>query len=149
MVSTTSTPSKFKVVITNVDTNTGMTISGVTLKVLSRLAGNNNSFSGSVCLADAGAAIINCGNTGSTAGASISSSSVTASFMLPGGLAGSNMASNTNGTVEFDVFLDGNILFIPGDYTQVNVTSIDYTAGGVNSIEGYVGVAGATATKAF
>jgi hypothetical protein len=149
MVSTTSTPSKFKVVITNVDTNTGMTISGVTLKVLSRLAGNNNSFSGSVCLADAGAAIINCGNTGSTAGASISSSSVTASFMLPGGLAGSNMASNTNGTVEFDVFLDGNILFIPGDYTQVNVTSIDYTAGGVNSIEGYVGVTGATATKAF
>jgi hypothetical protein len=50
-------------------------------------------------------------------------------------------------TVTFEVYLDNAPLWTTGDNVSVSVRSLDYTVGGADSNESYVGVTGASATS--
>ncbi len=49
-------------------------------------------------------------------------------------------------TATFEVYLDNAPLWTTGDTVSVSVRSLDYTVGGADSNESYIGVTGASAT---
>ena len=128
-------PAIAKLKISNIDSNTGITLSGVTLFVKASAPGTNGSvadrqFTGNLCLKTEGESNV-CGLTETTAGVALSSvSSTTQFFALPGNMTPSSMdlAKNT-GSITFDVVLD-NMAWNTGDNVTVTAMSVDYTVGG-------------------
>lgn len=143
-VATTTTLDKYLVTVTNVDTNTGITLTGVTLKFQSRFAGSTStSFSGTICLRDQGSSS-DCGAAGTTVGQAVTGNGGTFTFAISSTTltsAGNSLAKN-GGNTTFEVYVQNAPLFIAGDYTQTAVEKVFYNG----SSESYVGVTGASAT---
>ncbi len=139
-----------KIKVTNTDSNTGLTLSGVTVEFNYRYsgAGTAPSFSGTLCLRDEGSNNA-CGMAGTTTGYAATQAGLTRTF-VPVELAMLTSAStliDKNGQfVTFEVYLDNAPVWITGDNVSVAVRSVDYVVGGANSTESYVGVTGASAT---
>ena len=56
------------------------------------------------------------------------------------------MVDKNGQTVSFEVYFDNAPVWITGDNVTLSVRSLDYTVGGSDSNESYVGVSGASAT---
>ncbi|MDD2694128.1 MAG: S-layer homology domain-containing protein [Candidatus Gracilibacteria bacterium] len=147
-VSKTSELNKYLVTVTNVDSNTGLTLTGITVKFQSRFAGSTSTtFNGTLCLRDQGSSedcVAGTQGNGTTAGTGITQAGLTATFSLLTGSgltsAGQQLSKN-GGNTTFEVYLTNAPLFIAGDYTQVSVDKVYY----VGASESYVGVSSATA----
>lgn len=134
---------------TNVDSNTGVVLSGVTLQFQSRSTAQGNfSFNGNICLRDLGSTS-SCGGTNPTAGSGVTQAGGTYMFTFNGlTLSGETLAKN-GGYREFEVYVDNAPLWVAGDNANVTVKSLNYVVGSSSPTESYVGVtdASATATK--
>jgi S-layer homology domain len=146
-VAKTATLDKYLVTVTNIDTNTGITLTGVTVKFQSRFAGSTTtSFSGTLCLRDQGSSedCTTAPGAGTSSGYTATQAGLTQVFTL-GGLtsAGQELAKN-GGNTTFEVYLSNAPLFVAGDFTQISVDKLYF--GGTS--ESYVGVTNATAQAA-
>lgn len=129
-VEKTSDLNRYLVTINNVDANTGLTVTGVTLRFQYRYAGQGSStaLSGTlVCLRDQGSSS-SCGGVGTTAGTSVLTFTNPTTIALTG-LTASTFLDKSTGSMTFEVYLDPEPLFVSGDYTQVSVTQVGYTVG--------------------
>ena len=139
-----------KITVRNTDSNTGLTLSGVTVEFNYRYsgAGTAPSFSGTLCLRDEGSNNA-CGMAGTTTGYAATQAGLTRQFVA-GEIAMLTSAPtliDKNGqSVTFEVYLDNAPVWIVGDNVSIAVRSVDYVVGGANSTESYVGVNGASAT---
>ena len=147
-VSKTSELNKYLVTVTNVDSNTGLTLTGITVKFQSRFAGSTSTtFNGTLCLRDQGSSedcVAGTQGNGTTAGTGITQAGLTATFSLKttdGLTSAGQQLSKNGGNTTFEVYLTNAPLFIAGDYTQVSVDRVYY----VGASESYVGVSSATA----
>jgi hypothetical protein len=134
----------FKVKVTNTDSNTGITLSGVKLNVRTTNGGNNGSFAGSGCLRTVGSTDA-CG----TSGSSTAAQSVPALDLvyLTSPLSNISLVADKNGgTVEFEVYVNSQYTLATGAKLTAEVSSVTYVAGGAASTESYLGVSSATAT---
>ena len=146
-VAKTATLDKYLVTVTNVDTNTGITLTGVTIKFQSRFGGSNSTaFTGVLGLRDQGSSedITFVTGNGTSAGTGVTQAGVTATFTFVGlTSAGQELAKN-GGNTTFEVYLTNAPLFVAGDFTQVSVDKVFF--GGTS--ESYVGVTNASAQAA-
>ncbi len=138
-----------KITVKNTDSNTGLTLTGVTVQFSYRYsgAGTAPTFSGNLCLRDEGSNNA-CGAAGTTTGVATTQAGVTTTFtrtQLMSLTTAPTMIDKNGQTATFEVYLDGAPVWITGDNVSVSVRSIDYTVGGADSNESYVGVAGASA----
>ena len=143
-VTKTATLDRYLVTVTNADTNTGITLTGVTVKFQSRFAGSTStSFTGKLCLRDQGSSE-DCtvdGGNGTSSGVTITEAGLTHTFDLAGLTSAGLQLAKNGGNTTFEVYLTNAPLFIAGDYTQVSLDKVYY--GGTS--ESYVGVTSATA----
>ncbi len=135
----------FHVKVTNTDSNTGITLTGVLLNIRTTNGGNNGSFSGSGCLRTAGSTD-SCGTAGSTTpGQSVPALDLV--YTLTGNLTNISLLADKNGgTVEFDVYINSPFALATGARLITEVSSITYTAGAASSTESYLGLTNATAS---
>jgi hypothetical protein len=134
--------------ITNPDSNTGITLSGVTFTFNARSTAQGNfTFSGNICLRDVGSNAA-CGSAGTTTAQAVTQAGGTFTVNISASsLANATTTLTKNGgNVEFEVYLDNAPLWVAGDNANVTVTSLQYVVGGTASTQSYVGVAGASAT---
>jgi S-layer homology domain len=134
---------------TNVDSNTGVVLTGVTLSFQARSTAQGNfAFDGKLCLRDLGSNSA-CGGVNTTAGQSATQTGGTFTYTFSGlTLNGETLAKN-GGYREFEVYLDNAPLWVAGDNANVTIKSLDYMVTSSVITESYVGVtdASATATK--
>jgi hypothetical protein len=136
--------------VSNVDSNTGITLSGVSLTVGASTTLNSAvSFSGMICLRELGSNKA-CGGAGTTAGVAITAAGGTYTFatadlaLIPN--ATSIMSKNT-GYVDFEVYISGLTTdWRVGDFVSMKVNTINYTVGAASSTQDYSGVSGSSAT---
>lgn len=142
-----------KVKVTNTDSNTGITLSGITLFMKASAPGSNGSIvdrqvTGTICLKAEGETNI-CGLMNTTAGSSLSAvSSASVSFVLPGNITASlmDLAKNT-GNYTFDVVVDG-MAWNTGDKVTITAMDLTYQVGGVAvPVQSTKDQAGAVATS--
>jgi hypothetical protein len=134
----------FKVRVTNPDTNTGVTLSGVTFDFKTALPGNT-AYSAQACLRDLG----NTNTCGSAAtGVSTATGSVPSlnTTLAATGLTTNLTADKNGGFIEFEVYVTSANLLPVGGQLQVAITKLAYTVAGVADSETYVGTPGASAT---
>lgn len=131
----------FKVRVTNPDTNTGVTLSGVTFDFKTALPGNTT-YSAQACLRDLGNTNT-CGNAGTSGSGAVPALNSTLAVT---GLTTNMTADKNGGFIEFEVYVTSANLLPVGGQLQVAVTKLAYTVGGVADSETYVGTAGASAT---
>lgn len=134
----------FKVKVTNTDSNTGITLSGVVLNIRTTNGGNNGSFAGSGCLRTVGSSDP-CSTTGS-AGAAQSVPGLDLYYVLSPLSNISLLADKNNGTVEFEVYVNSQYTLATGAKLTLEVSKVYYTAGAATASESYLGVSSATAT---
>jgi S-layer homology domain len=142
-VTKTSDLNKYLVTVTNVDTNTGITLTGVTVKFQSRFAGSTSvTYTGKLCLRDQGSSTdcTGTGGLGTSSGYTIDQAGLTQIFSLNGLTSAGNELSKNGGNTTFEVYLQGAPIFAAGDLTQVSVDKVFYAG----TSENYVGVAGAS-----
>ncbi len=145
VVTVTSVNDKvFKVKITNTDSNTGITLSGVVLNARTTNGGNNGSFAGSGCLRTVGSSDP-CSTTGS-AGPAQSVPGLDLYYVLSPLTNISLLADKNNGTVEFEVYVNSQYTLATGAKLTLEVSKVYYTAGAATASESYLGVSSATAT---
>jgi hypothetical protein len=156
-VTVTATPSLLqdkylaKITVKNTDSNTGLTLTGITVQFSYRYqgAGSAPTFTGSLCLRDEGSSNA-CSSSGTTVAVTATQAGVT-SFISRTQLMNLTTAPSLidkNGqTATFEVYLDGAPLWTTGDNVSVSVRSLDYTVGSSDSNESYVGVTGASASS--
>lgn len=140
----TATLDKYLVTVTNADTNTGITLTGVTIKFQSRFAGSTSTtFTGKLCLRDQGSSedCTVAGGNGTSSGVTVDQNGTGATFSLAGLTSAGLQLSKNGGNTTFEVYLTNAPLFIAGDYTQVSLDKVYY--GGTS--ESYVGITSATA----
>jgi len=145
-VTKTSELNKYLVTVTNVDTNTGITLTGVTVKFQSRFAGSTSvTYTGNLCLRDQGSSTdcTTTGGNGTSSGYAITQAGLTQIFSLVGLTSAGNELSKNGGNTTFEVYLQGAPIFAAGDLTQVSVDKVFYAG----TSENYVGVAGASETS--
>jgi hypothetical protein len=143
-VTKTATLDRYLVTVTNVDSNTGITLTGVTVKFQSRFAGSTSTtFNGTLCLRDQGSSedCTVAGGNGTSSGVTTTQTGVTNTFSLAGLTSAGLQLAKNGGNTTFEVYLTNAPLFIAGDYTQISVDKVYY--GGTS--ESYVGVTSATA----
>jgi hypothetical protein len=129
--------------VTNTDSNTGITLSGVTVQFAARSTANGSfTFAGNLCLRDMGSSNA-CGAVGTTAPQVVTQAGGTFNFPVTG--LSTNTLDKNGGYVEYEVYLDGAPLWVAGDNANVTITSLKYLPGGANG-QSYVGVSGASAT---
>ena len=135
--------------ITNVDSNTGITVSGLKLQFATRSTAQGNfSFAGNICLRDLGSSA-SCGGVGTTTAQSVTQTGGTFTVNI----AGSTLANATNsitkngGYADYEVYLDNAPVWVAGDNANVIITEVTYAPAAAP--QSYIGVAGAsvTATK--
>lgn len=135
--------------VTNVDSNTGITVSGLKLQFATRSTAQGNfAFSGNICLRDLGSSAA-CGGSGTTALQAVTQAGGTFTVNI----AGSSLANATNsltkngGYADYEVYLDNAPVWVAGDNANVIITEVTYTP--ATAPQSYIGVAGAsvTATK--
>jgi hypothetical protein len=131
----------FKVRVTNPDTNTGVTLSGVTFDFKTALPGNT-SYLAQACLRDLGNTNT-CGNAGTSGSGSVPSLATTLAVT---GLTTNMTADKNGGFIEFEVYVTSANLLPVGGQLQVAITKLAYTVAGVADSETYVGTPGASAT---
>ena len=122
-----------KIVVTNNDSNTGMTLSAVNLGVGYRYTttGNALTFSGNICLSDS-IALDNgavCGGSGTSAPVAFTQAGLTSSFSLAGTNAGSITLVKNGGSVTFYVYNNTTAPWFTGDIIATTVNSITYVVG--------------------
>ena len=136
--------------VTNGDSNTGITLSGVNLQFQARSTAQGGfTFSGNICLRDLGSTAT-CGTLGTTLAQATTQAGGTY-YITIGGSQLSN-ASNTltknGGYAEYEVYLDNAPLWVAGDNANVTIKSVDYAVtGGTVTTQSLVGVTGASATS--
>jgi hypothetical protein len=132
----------FKVKVTNPDSNTGITLTGAKFDFKTALPGNT-SYAASAYLRDLGSS-----NTFGQVGVSTASGSVPSldKVIAVTGLTTNMLADKSNGTVEFEVYVDSANLLPTGGQLQISVKQLYYSVGGVADTETYVGTTGASAT---
>ena len=146
-VAKTATLDKYLVTVTNVDTNTGITLTGVTVKFQSRFAGSTTtSFSGTLCLRDQGSSedCTTVGGNGTSSGFTATQAGLTQIFTLAGLTSAGQELPKNGGNATFEVYLSNAPLFVTGDFTQISVDKVYF--GGTS--ESYVGVTNASAQSA-
>jgi hypothetical protein len=135
--------------VTNTDSNTGITLSGLTLQFAARSTANGNfTFSGNICLRDLGSTN-SCGSAGTTLAQAVTQAGGTYSVVInPSMLTNAtNSLSKNGGYVEYEVYVDGAPLWVAGDNANVTITSLNYLVGATTSTQSYVGVSSASATS--
>lgn len=146
LVAKTSDLNKYLVTIRNIDSNTGITLSGITVRFQYRYTGQGTStITGTICLRDQGVSL-GCGGSGTTAGTPVASVASPTFFSVGVPLTTNPFIDKNTGTVTYEIYLDPEPLFVAGDFTQASVTRIDYMVGMNSYDESYVGVSGASAT---
>ena len=143
-VTKTATLDKYLVTVTNVDTNTGITLTGVTVKFQSRFGGSTSTtFSGTLCLRDQGSSqdCTTNGGNGTSSGVTITQAGGSNIFSLAGLTSAGLQLSKNGGNTTFEVYLTNAPLFTPGDFTQVSTDAVYYNG----TSESYIGVTGASA----
>ncbi|MBX9809256.1 hypothetical protein K2X92_02625, partial [Candidatus Gracilibacteria bacterium] len=132
---------------TNVDSNTGVVLSGVTLQFQSRSTAQGNlTFSGTICLRDVGSNN-SCGGANTTAGQVTSQAGGTYSFTFAGLTINGETLTKNGGSREFEVYVDNAPLWVTGDNANVTIKTLNYVVGAATPTESYVGVADASATS--
>lgn len=133
--------------VTNVDSNTGITLSNVVLTFQARSTAQGNfAFNGNLCLRDLGSSA-SCGGVGTTTAQAVTQAGGTFTVNI----AGSTLSNATNsltkngGYVDYEVYLDNAPLWVTGDNANVTITSVNYVPAAAP--QSYVGVAGASATS--
>ena len=122
-----------KIVVTNNDSNTGMTLSGVNLGVGYRYTTNGNAltFAGQICLSDS-LALDNgavCGGSGTSAPVAFTQAGITSAFSLAGTNAGTIVLAKNGGSVTFYVYNNTTAPWFTGDIIATTVNSITYVVG--------------------
>ena len=156
-VTVTATPSLLqdkylaKVTVKNTDSNTGLYLTGITVQFSYRYqgAGTAPSFTGNLCLRDEGSSNA-CGAAGTTAAVVATNAGLTTTVgrvQLLNLTTAPTLIDKNGQTATFEVYLDNAPLWTTGDNVSVSVRSLDYTVGGSDSNESYVGVTGASATS--
>jgi hypothetical protein len=133
--------------VTNVDSNTGITVQNIVTTFQSRSTANGTfTFAGQICLRDLGSTA-SCGGSGTTAAQAVTQAGGAFTFVVAGSNLSNEATSLTknNGYTEYEVYVDGAPLWVAGDNANVTVTSVVYNAPTANT-QSYVGVAGASAT---
>lgn len=133
--------------VTNVDSNTGITVQSIQLTFQARSTANGNfSFSGKLCLRDLGSSS-SCDGIGTSTGQIATQAGGPFTVTIPtSGLSNATTSLSKNGGyTEYEVYLDGAPLWVTGDNANVTVTRVDYNAP-TTVFQSYVGVTGASAT---
>ena len=122
-----------KIVVTNNDSNTGMTLSGVNLGVGYRYTttGNALTFTGNLCLSDSitlDSGVV-CGGSGTSTAVAFTNAGVTSNFLLAGTNAGSITLVKNGGSVTFYVYNNTTAPWFAGDIIATTVNSITYVVG--------------------
>lgn len=138
-----------KITVKNTDSNTGLYLTGLTLQFSYRYqgAGTAPTFSGNLCLRDEGSNNA-CGALGTTAAVAATQAGLTTTIgrvQIANLTTASTLVDKNGQTVTFEVYFDNAPVWITGDNVTVSVRSADYTVGGADSNESYVGTTGASA----
>ena len=134
-----------RVVVTNKDLDKDMHLNSAKVRLAYRYTGQGTAPTlSSFCLRNVGSSA-NCGDAGTLNGTvngdvvdfTISGSTLTAAGLI----------SKSNGTAEFEVYLNNAPVWVAGDNVRVDVRELGYTPDGLTATtESYVGVADASAT---
>lgn len=130
-----------RITVTNNDTNTGITLSGVQLGVAYRSTVNGNGliFNGQVCLSDSimldnGAS---CGTPGTSAPVPFTQSGFLATLSLSNTNAGSITLARNGGNVTFYVYNNTSAPWYADDIVATTLRSLTYIVGTTSSTEDY------------
>ena len=128
-----------KIVVTNNDSNTGMTLSGINLGIGYRYTTNGNAltFSGQVCLSDSITLDNNvaCGSAGTSAPVAFTQAGFTSAFLFSGTNAGTITLAKNGGNVTFYVYNNTTAPWYAGDIISTTINNISYVVGGVSITE--------------
>jgi hypothetical protein len=131
---------RFNVRVTNMDSNTGMTLSSARFD-FSTILPPSTTYTATACLRDLGNTNTCWGYGTSTQTGTVPGVNQTMSFS---GLSMSTLASNW-GYMEFEVYTSSAYFLPAGSQIQASLTQLDYVAGGLSMNDSYVGVSGASA----
>lgn len=115
--------------VTNVDSNTGITLSGITLQFQTRsIAQGGFTFSGAICLRDLGSTA-SCGTLGTTDPNSTDQAGGTYTMNIAASQLSnaSTILTQNGGYIEYEVYLDNAPLWVAGDNANVTIKSIEYS----------------------
>lgn len=130
-----------RVTVTNIDENNAVTLSGAEIRVSFRATSNGTVTAPTeVCLRNVGSSE-SCGATGTLQPTGTGSNVYTFAFAAST-LQAKDPISTSNGTTEFEVFVNNAPVWVAGDNLSVSVLKLEYNS----TSESYVSTAGASTT---